>query len=62
MLPRSLRRRVSTLDTSNQMPLFTEASAPIPEPPAGAVFFVAPDPRAILINQVRLDEYLNNAG
>jgi len=67
MHPQPIRRRVSVLDTSNQMPLFTEGSAPIPESSpaetlAGAVRFVDPDPRAILINQVRLDQYLNNAG
>ena len=69
MPAKRIRRAVATLDTSNQLGLFTEASAPMPEGAAaagpslpGLVRFVDPNPRQILLNQVPLQEHLKKSG
>lgn len=69
MSDKKITRRVAKLDTSNQYNLFTdEASEVLAAPPgprsrqAGAVRFHDPDPRAIRLNEVRLDEHLKQMG
>ena len=70
MATKKIRRRVRVLDTSNQQSLFDgDVLALMPESPPViarestlAVKFEAPDPRAIRINQVRLDEHLKSVG
>lgn len=60
MAVKKIRRRVRVLDTSNQTSLFADM-----EPEAllaPRMKFESPDPRLILINHVRLDEYLKAAG
>jgi transposase len=68
MMPtKTVRRRVMVLDTSNQLSLFDEeivealpkASNTATE---RAVKFHAPDPRDILINQIRLEDHLKAVG
>lgn len=66
---KKITRRVAKLDTSNQFSLFADeatqvlSAAPRAESQeAGAVRFEDPDPRAIRLNQVRLDEHLIQAG
>lgn len=66
---KKITRRVAKLDSGNQCSLFadeaTEVSAAAPGPrlqEAGAVRFEDPDPRAIRLNRVRLDEHLIQAG
>ena len=68
MMPtKTVRRRVMVLDTSHQLSLFDEeivealpkASNTATE---RAVKFHAPDPRDILINQVRLEDHLKAVG
>jgi transposase len=68
MVVKKIRRRVRLLDTSNQTSLFSDVereagvTAVVAEPrPAPRVKFESPDPRAIFINQVRLDEHLQTA-
>lgn len=69
MSDKKITRRVARLDTSNQYSLFCGeadgASATTPKPAcrrSGAVRFEDPDPRAIRLNEVRLDEHLIQAG
>lgn len=69
MTDKKITRRVVKLDTSNQYSLFTgeadPASATTRKPtcrPPEEVRFEDPDPRAIRLNQVRLDEHLIQAG
>jgi len=59
-----IKRRVVSIDTNNQLSLLTEplgAAAPKPERLA-PMQFEAPDPHAIFINQVRLDDHLKRMG
>ena len=69
MALRKIKRPVRVLDTSNQLSLFTDFGREAGMPPAATslmvargVQFVAPDPCAIFINQVRLDEHLQATG
>lgn len=68
MKPKAIKRRVVAVDTSNQLSLLGElppSQAPQPDAApkdAGAVRFEAPDPKAIFINQARLDEHLVRMG
>lgn len=69
MSDKKITRRVAKLDTSNQYSLFTdEVSEVLAAPPgprsqqAGVVRFHDPDPRAIRLNEVRLDEHLKQMG
>ena len=64
-----IRRRVAALDTSNQIALFGQAPASIPEARPGADSprkqaprFEEPDPRLIRINEQRLDQLLEQVG
>jgi len=63
-----IRRPVAVVDTSNQLGLFSDEIAPIPEAAAaaprqpGVVRFVDPDPRRILLNQIPLEEHLKKSG
>ncbi|MCB1862879.1 MAG: hypothetical protein KDI47_14295, partial [Gammaproteobacteria bacterium] len=69
MPPKKIKRRVVKLDTSNQRSLFEDG---LTAPPSTAVKgnvvsvagieFIDPDPRDILLNQVRLDVHLKQTG
>ena len=64
MTDKRLKRRVVGVDTSNQIGLPLEQPDSLPPLPERrvAVRFEEPDPRAILINQVRLDVHLKQMG
>lgn len=69
MPPKQIKRRVVKLDTSNQRSLFEEALTPVPSTaekgtavPVSGIEFIDPDPRDILLNQVRLDAHLKQTG
>lgn len=69
MSDKKITRRVAKLDTSNQFSLFADEATHVSSVPpraesqeAGSVRFEDPDPRAIRLNQVRLDEHLIQAG
>lgn len=69
MVVKKIRRGVRVLDTSNQTTLFSDmereegVTAGVAEPlSTPLVKFESPDPRAIFINQVRLDEHLKAMG
>lgn len=67
-----IKRKVAKLDTSNQASFFhildqqtatdIEVAPTCPPGHPLAVQFVAPDPKTILINQVRLDDHLKQVG
>lgn len=67
-MPRKkIKRPVVSLDTSNQLGLFTQDNpqAEVTEysrTKPGTVRFNAPDPRIIMLNGVRLDEHLQRSG
>ena len=68
MMPRKIiRRRVRVLDTSNQLSVFDEENVEgLPKASnlgtERAIQFRAPDPRDILINQIRLEDHLKSVG
>jgi len=69
MKRKRIKRRVISLDTSNQGNLFGVLPSSAPSVPlaarstaATAVQFIDPDPRAIRINEVPLEELLKQAG
>jgi transposase len=61
MKDKRIKRRVLSIDTSNQLSLLTLAPGPVVSTVELAQF-EAPDPHAIFINQVRLDDHLNRMG
>jgi len=69
MPPKKIKRRVVKLDTSNQRSLFEDALIAVPSTaekgtavPVSGIEFIDPDPRDILLNQVRLDAHLKQTG
>lgn len=66
MKSKGIKRRVVSVDTSNQLSLLEECD-PVREDSAAVknpngIRFEARDPKAIFVNQVRLDEYLKRMG
>lgn len=65
-MARHIRRAMARLDTSNQAKLFAPspvpARQPVPETSGVAVRFEEPNPRAIRINEVPLEELLKQNG
>jgi hypothetical protein len=70
MKRKAIKRRVISLDTSNQLSLLGNAM-PAPEAapaaattgkPATRMRFEAPRPESIFVNQTRLDEHLKRVG
>lgn len=69
MKRKPLKRPVVSVNTSDQLPLLADWEAAVVKPPVDpsprlpqAVQFQDPDPRAIRINEVRLDEHLKQVG
>jgi transposase len=64
MRNKRIKRRVLSIDTSNQLSLLTEMHGPAQPKPEllPPISFEAPDPKAIFINQVRLDDHLKQMG
>jgi hypothetical protein len=66
MTKKKTKRQVVSLDTSNQLGLFTQELLPETkehtQSTPSTVKFNAPDPRNILLTGVRLDEYLQRSG
>jgi transposase len=63
MKAKRIKRRVLSIDTSNQFPLLMELPPVAPKlAPLPPMQFEAPDPQAIFINQVRLDDHLKRMG
>jgi transposase len=64
MKAKRIKRRVLSIDTSNQFSLLMELPPPAAPKLASLppMQFEAPDPQAIFINQVRLDDHLKRMG